>query len=126
MKLDVEGFSQVTRIPVLMLRADCSLFALKPARSSPYLPLPIWIVIRWWATRLRQTKATGVVAQEERSCPVFSARQALVSAARATTRYQRVARGPVIKSNETVCLHSPQRERIALFSQALDDTTKAL
>jgi len=26
-------------MPVLMLRADCSLFALKPARSSPYLPL---------------------------------------------------------------------------------------
>jgi hypothetical protein len=27
-------------MPVLMLRADCSLFALKPARSSPYLPIP--------------------------------------------------------------------------------------
>ena len=25
-------------MPVLMLRADCSFFALKPARSSPYLP----------------------------------------------------------------------------------------
>jgi len=28
--------------PLLTLRADCSLVALKPARSSPFLPLARW------------------------------------------------------------------------------------
>jgi hypothetical protein len=38
MKLDVEGFLKRLVVVLLTLRAECSLFTLKPARLSPYLP----------------------------------------------------------------------------------------
>lgn len=46
-------------------------------------------------SRSRRTKATSTALQEQQSCSVSSAQQALAGAMRATTQYQKAARGLV-------------------------------
>jgi len=39
----LEPYFQVAMVVLLTLRANCSLLALKPAMSSPYLPGTLWL-----------------------------------------------------------------------------------